>query len=517
MLYKIRRLFRILRVLIHNDLDQALIPRYLSPSFLLSLFKQRQKRLIGERCFHACSELGPLFVKMGQLISIRHDLFDEALTTPLAKLQDNVPPYPTTEAHQLITNELKKPLSELFSSIEDTPMASASIAQVYAARLKTGDDIVIKVLRPNIKNIVTIDLAVLRSLTKVLCFFKSLDKKPLLALIDEYAHTIYQEINLMNEACHYSQMAHHFEHDSRLHVPKVYWSHTTESVLTLERVYGTPIDQIDHLPQESRATLAKNGVSIFFTQVFKHRFFHADMHPGNVFIDDKDPYNPRYMAVDFGIVGVISPQDQYYLAESFLGFYHRDYTRIAKLHIEAGWVSSDTDLVKFECAIRHVCEPIFARTIEEISIAELMHRLVEIAKPFDLNLQPQLLMLQKTLFHVEALGRQLYPKLNLWDAAEPFLSEFMRHRSSRQEGWKHLKQELPRLITHSPQLPYLVAQKLKSPTPSHTIPHTQSYSSILFGVLIGALLFSPDKLTNPGFIYILSVSLIITIAWKHLK
>lgn len=512
------RLLNILNVMVQNGIDRELLPKYLAPSYLLALIPSRRTKIeqdLGMRYFNACVELGPLFIKMGQMVSIRHDLFPKAIITPLAKLQDDVPPFDNEKAFAIIESELQSPLSNIFKAIDSTPLASASMAQVYSAQLSSGQSVVLKVLRPNIRENIKTDIQILKNITQLLSWFKPISTKTLHALIDEYQHTLLQEINLLNEACHYSQMKHNFQGDSRLYVPDVYWQYTTKSLLTMERIYGTNIDQVCELPEVDKKTLAYNGVSIFFTQVFKHRFFHADMHPGNVFIDHKDPASPKYIAIDFGIVGVISHNDQYYLAESFLGFSKRDYARIAKLHIEAGWVDPDTDVVKFETAIRYVCEPIFSRTIEEISIAELMHRLIEASKPFKLHIQPQLLMLQKTLFHVEALGRQLYPELNLWDAASPFLKEFMKKRSSINTGWQHLKEELPRLITHSPQIPYLLTKKLKDKPQSQ--PNPVESNNMIPGVILGMLIASPGLLTNPGYIYILSVSFIIMIAWKRLK
>ncbi|MEC7030980.1 MAG: AarF/UbiB family protein [Pseudomonadota bacterium] len=526
MLYTLKRLLNIIWVTLKYGIDRHLFPKFLAPSLLIAWvpkIRQKHKLLYGEKLFYACCELGPLFVKMGQMVSIRHDLFDYELIEPLTKLQDQVPPFDNQLGLKAICDSLKKPIDQLFQSIDPTPLASASIAQVYQAQLLNGDDVIVKVLRPNIRQTLTIDIKLLKCITKVICLLRLRSSKTFLALIDEYRYTLFQEINLKHEACHYSQMRHHFEHDARLYVPKIYWSHTTSDIMTVERIRGIAIDEIPSDPSINRKQLAYNGVSIFFTQVFKHRFFHADMHPGNVFVDITQPDQPKYMAVDFGIVGVLSPTDQYYLAESFLGFYKKDYTRIAQLHIEAGWVCRKTDIVKFETAIRHVCEPIFSRTIEEISIAELMQRLVEVSKPFDLNIQPQLLMLQKTLFHVEALGRSLYPKLNLWEAVEPFMAEFMKERSSYKTGWSQLKKELPRIMMHSPELPYLIAQKLRAP---HINPHdkindktskNQRLLPLTRGVVAGALLANPIALTNPGVVYILGSCFIIMMAWKTLR
>lgn len=519
MLYVIRRLFRIGFVLLKYGLDQELVPCIFSASYALKVFptyRKLQSLPIGERYFHACCELGPLMVKLGQMISIRHDLFPCEIVAPLSKLQDQVPPFCNTEAISLIEKELGQTLDQLFDCFNPKPIASASIAQVYEARLKNKATVVVKVVRPKVKETIKTDIRLLGRLIKLFCFLNRISPSDLLSLINEYDYTLKQEIDLKNEACHYSQMRHFFEDDDRLYVPKIIWSHTTSSVAVIEKVIGVPIDEVADIPGINLKKLAYNGVSIFFAQVFKHRFFHADMHPGNVFVDITDRENPKYMAIDFGIVGVLSPTDQYYLAENFLAFFKRDYTRIAHLHVEAGWVCEHTNLVKLESAIRHVCEPIFAKTIEEISIAQLMYRLVEVSKPFDLKLQPQLLLLQKTLFHVEALGRKLYPQMNLWEAAEPFLTDFMKQRASIKSGWEGLKQELPRLMSISPKLPFLLTRKLLNDTPIAQEPRSM-VPAMFYGIVIGTLLTKPDYLTSPGVIYMMGVSLIIMIAWKFIK
>ena len=520
MLYLLKRLLHIIQVCIKYQLDTLALPKYLSPSTLLCFIPpvaNKRKLPFSERVFLAFLELGPLFIKLGQLISIRHDLFDDEITSSLSRLQDQVPPFDSNDAIHTIESDLKQPISALFASFNPIPLASASIAQVHEATLFCGAKVVVKVIRPNLHQKIYTDVKLLRKLIPWITTSRSrLNKNVLLALIDEYEYTLKQEINLSHEACHYSQMRYHFEHDLRLYVPKIYWSHTTKNIMTVEKVVGTPIDEITTIKNINLKQLAYNGVSIFFTQVFEHRFFHADMHPGNVLIDVEDPLNPKYVAIDFGIVGTLSPTDQYYLAENFLAFYHRNYTRIAQLHIESGWVGPNTDIVKFEAAIRHVCEPIFAKTIEEISIAELMQRLIEVSRPFDLKIQPQLLLLQKTLFHVEALGRKLYPKLNLWDATEPFLQKFMKERVSPKSGWKHLKQELPRLILSSPELPYLIAEKLRQ-KPQDKVAPPFPLHFVLLGVLFGAIVSNPSNLTHAKTVYIMCSVFIIMTVWKSLK
>lgn len=461
----IKRFFQIIIIFIRYGLDRELLPGYLSPSTLLRVmpsYRRRFKYPLGERYFLAFCDLGPLFVKLGQLISIRHDLFPEDIIKPLAKTQNNVPPFDDHVAFQCIERELKKPLGELFWAIEKSPIAQGSIAQVYGAQLKCGQPVAIKVLRPNVESILKTDMKLAKALIQIFGVFKPNASKVICHLIDEYNHTLSQEINLLNEACHYSQIAHNFKDDHRLYVPAIYWSHTTKKILTSERIYAPNMNQINSIPNVDKKKLAYFGINIFFTQVFKHRFFHADMHPGNVLVD---VHAPKYIPIDFGICGVLSETDQYYLCENFLAFYQRDYTKIAKLHIESGWVASDTDLCHFESALRYVCEPIFAKPLAELSIAELMHRLVEACKPFNLKIQPQLLMLQKTLFHVESLSRTLYPELNLWEASKPFIKSYFKERVSLKASKAALKAELPRLLTELPTLPHLLTQRLKTQPP----------------------------------------------------
>lgn len=488
-----KRFIKIIAICFYYGLDRAVLPKILCPSLLLGIFKsirsQHQKSL-GERMKLACIDLGPLFVKFGQLISIRHDLFSIHITQPLSELQNKVPGFDPKLAIQTIEKELGQSIDQLFLSFDPKPLASASIAQVHQALLKDNREVVIKVLRPGIKKQLKIDIKILKTMALLLSLCKRWKRHTLQALIEEYSHTLFQEINLSYEGAHYSQMHHYFQNDPRLHVPKVYWKYTKKSVLTLEKINAIPIAQIGKYPNIDRKTLAYNGVDIFFTQVFKHRFFHADMHPGNVFIEPGHP--PKYIAIDFGIVGTLSQEDQYYLAENFLAFYHRDYHRIAALHIESGWVGKNTQAHKLEEAIRHVCEPIFARNIEEISIAELMYQLIEASKPFDLYIQPQLLILQKTLFHVEAMGRSLYPQLNLWDAAKPFIEDFMKQRASLKTASSLLKKELPRIIEIMPTLPHLLEKKLslKSEKPSPSLPTLLITLSALNAISIILLIYT---------------------------
>lgn len=488
MLRTLRRFMTMIKVCLYYGLDQAVFPWYLSPSYLLRLYPPIRKihnQPLGKRLYLSCVDLGPLFIKFGQLVSIRHDLFRKEIIEPLSDLQDKVPPFPSEIAIKTIEKALGSSIQALFLAFNPKPLASASIAQVHEAMLKDKTSVVIKVIRPNIEATLKSDIRLLRILATLIALFKRWPRSTLQKLIDEYVYTLKQELNLTQEGSHYSQMRHLFSHDKRLYVPKVYWEYTEKDVLTLEKIQGIPIDEIQDLSLEDRKTLAHNGIEIFFTQVLEHRFFHADMHPGNVFILPGDP--PRYAAVDFGIVGCLSPEDQYYLSENFLAFHHRDYTKIAKLHIEAGWVSPNTPIVPLESAIRHVCEPIFSKNIEDISISDLLSRLIEASKPFELNIQPQFLLLQKTLFYVEALGRNLYPKLNLWEASEPFIERFMKERSSLKTGLKHFKSELPRILAITPKLPYLIHRHLERPPEKPKSPYLYLSIGLIIGLFISRI------------------------------
>jgi ubiquinone biosynthesis protein len=465
----------------------------------------------GKRLYLLCCSLGPFFIKLGQLVSIRHDLFPTDVTQSLTKLQDCVPPEPFSYIEDAISTELNRPIHSIFRHIDKKPLGSASIAQVHGGILNNGEHVAIKILRPNIQKKIKLDMAILNTLCRLVMNHKLAHK-----LIKEYQYTFEQELNLQQEGSHYSQIKHHFKQDTRLYVPKVYWELTSQNMLTTERINAVNIRDIHQYTDVAYEKLAHHGLEIFFTQVFEHRFFHADMHPGNVLIDITNPKFPKYIAIDFGIIGIISEQDQYYLIESFLAIYHRDYARIAKLHIEADWVDSTTDPLKFENALRGVCEPIFSLPIAKVSIANIMQQIMHASKSFKLKMQPQLLMLQKTLFHVEALGRQLYPELNVLTASKPYIESVIKKRTSACYSWQHLQAELPRIIQKSPLLPTLMIDHLTKPNQKTSVPK-QDHSTILYILIISTLINAPLKLTKPGLIYIITNIIIITVAWKKLR
>ncbi len=399
-----------------------------------------------------------MFVKFGQALSTRRDLLPVDLADELAKLQDRVPPFPSATAIATLELAYGRPLAEVFSSFEEAPLAAASIAQVHVARLKGGEEVVVKILRPGMHELIERDLEVLETLARLAQEYWA-DARRLrpTEVVQEYRKTILDELDLMREAGNASQLRRNFFGSSLLYVPMVYWDYCRSNVMVMERIHGIIVSRVDELRARGTdiAKLAENGVEIFFTQVFRHNFFHADMHPGNIFVQVEDPKNPRYAAIDFGIVGTLQPRDQHYLAENFLAFFERDYARVASLHVESGWVPKGTRVDELESAVRTVCEPIFNKPLKEISFAQVLLRLFETARRFDMRVQPQLILLQKTLLNIEGLGRELYPELDLWKTAQPILKQWMRERMSPRAVLKRVRAQLPDTIEAVKQLPQL--------------------------------------------------------------
>jgi ubiquinone biosynthesis protein len=407
----------------------------------------------------ALEELGPIFVKFGQAISTRPDLLPADIATELAKLQDQVPPFPGAEARAIINRAYGRPLEEVFATFEEQALAAASIAQVHAATLRNGQEVVVKVLRPDMAQVIGRDLEVLHALAALAqrYWVEGRRLRPV-EVVRGYEKTILDELDLMREAANTAQLKRNFAGSPLLYVPEVYWDFCRGNVMVMERIHGVPISDVARLRslKTNIPKLAENGVEIFFTQVFRHNFFHADMHPGNIFVIVDDPENPRYAAVDFGIVGTLSPRDQYYLAESFLAFFDRDYHRVAKLHVDSGWVPPETRVDELESAVRTVCEPIFNKPLKDISFGQVLLRLFEAARRFNMEIQPQLVLLQKTLLNIEGLGRQLYPELDLWKTAQPIMREWMRERVSGRAIVDRLRTQLPELAEAAKTLPQLV-------------------------------------------------------------
>jgi ubiquinone biosynthesis protein len=403
----------------------------------------------GLRLRLALQELGPVFVKFGQAISTRRDLLPPDIADELVKLQDQVPPFSGETARQIAADALGKPLDQLFGSFETEPLAAASIAQVHAATLTDGREVIVKILRPQMREVIARDVEVLYALAGLADRY-SVEGRRLrpLDIVREYENTILDELDLMREAANAAHLKRNFEGDPKLHVPEVHWDLCRTNVMVMERIHGIPIGDLARLRElgVNFRKLAENGVAIFFTQVFRHNFFHADMHPGNIFVLAENPEEPRYAAVDFGIMGTLDPRDQDYLAQNFLAVFDRDYRKVAALHVDSGWVPHDVRVEDMEAAIRTICEPIFDKPLKDISFGVVLLRLFEALRRFDARIQPQLILLQKTLFNIEGLGRQLYPELDIWKTASPILRDWMRDKHHPVKVAKRMWAQLPELL-----------------------------------------------------------------------
>ena len=465
------RLTRINWVLVRHGLDDLILasPFFRPISFIRYLLPWhwlpgRYSRPRGERIRLALEELGPIFVKFGQALSTRRDLLPDDVAVELAKLQDRVPPFPSEQARTIVETAYGQPLTQAFVVFEDQPLASASIAQVHAAQLPDGANVVVKVVRPSIEKIIRRDIDLMYIIAELAeRYWKESRRLRPVAVVREYEKTIFDELDLVREAANASQLKRNFADSNLLYIPEVYWSHTRRNVLVMERISGIPVSDVATLKAHAvdLKKLSERGVEIFFTQMLRDSFFHADMHPGNIFVDASLPQDPRYIAVDFGIMGTLSPTDQHYLAENFLAFFHRDYRRVAELHIESGWVPADTRVDEFESAIRTVSEPIFDRPLKDISFGAFLLTLFQTARRFNMEVQPQLVLLQKTLLNIEGLGRQLDPELDLWSTARPFLENWMRERIGPRAVLKKLRQNMPRWLEQLPDLPNQVETLLR--------------------------------------------------------
>jgi ubiquinone biosynthesis protein len=467
----LRRLIQIQRVLERNGLDDLVRATHLYRPLRFvyyaspwTWFQRRSRLTRAQRLRLALEELGPIFIKFGQALSTRRDLLPADVADELARLQDNVPPFPGELARASIERAYGVPLDQRLRNFELTPLAAASIAQVHAAQLPCGREVIVKVLRPDMRAMIALDIAVLYTIAALAerWWAESRRLKPL-QIVREYERTILDELDLMREAANASQLKRNFAGSPLLYVPEVYWDFCRAEVLVMERIRGTPIGDIARLRELGTdfKRLAENGVEIFFTQVFRHNFFHADMHPGNIFVLLGDPTQPRYAAVDFGIVGSLDLRDQRYLAENFLAVFNRDYRRVATLHVQSGWVPPDTRVDEMESAVRTICEPIFDRPLKEISFGVVLLRLFEALRRFNGQIQPQLLLLQKTLLNVEGLGRQLYPELDIWHSASPVLRRWMRERTSPRNILHELRQGWPDALEIIKALPPLTKRLLE--------------------------------------------------------
>lgn len=459
-----KRLSRLLRICsvslrfgLHEFVPQGRVRR------ILALVGARRSEPRGERLRGALEALGPIFVKFGQVLSTRRDLLPLDIADELARLQDQVPPFPAEVAAAEIERALGRPISEAFASFEREPVASASIAQVHLATLADGGAVAVKVLRPDVEAIIARDVALLETAAELVekLWVDGRRLKPR-EVVAEFARHLEEELDLMREASNASQLRRNFAASTLLLVPAIHWDYCSRRVMVMERMYGTPISQIEALRAQDVdiAQLARAGVEIFFTQVFRDGFFHADMHPGNILVATEGEKRGRYIALDFGIMGTLTEVDKNYLAQNFLAFFNRDYTRVAQAHLDAGWVPPETRIDEFESAIRAVCEPIFARPLKEIYFGRLLLRLFQTSRRFNVAIQPQLVLLQKTLLNIEGLGRQLDPDLDLWKTAKPYLERWM----VEQIGWRgfarNVRKEAPFWAATLPQLPRLLHRLL---------------------------------------------------------
>ena len=466
---RLLRLLKISFVVLRFGLDEFLLAhervRWLRVPLNMLLFLRNTSQPRAVRLRLALEDLGPIFVKFGQMLSTRRDLMPTDIADELARLQDRVPPFPSAQAVAMLEATYGKPLHEVFQSFDEVPMASASVAQVHFAVLPDGRDVAVKILRPGITGIITHDVALLKVVADLVewLWAEGHRLKPR-QVIEEFEKHLADELDLTREAANASQLKRNFADSTLLLVPEMYWDYCSTDVLVMERMYGITISHISALREAGIdiPRLAANGVEIFYTQVFRDGFFHADMHPGNVQV----AVDGRYIALDFGIMGTLTDTDKHYLAQNFIAFFRRDYRRVAQVHIESGWAPAATRVDELEAAIRAVCEPIFDKPLREVSFGRVLLRLFQISRRFGIEIQPQLVLLQKTLLNIEGLGLQLDPELDLWKTAKPWLERWM----NEQVGWrgllKTLREEAPYYATLLPQLPRLLHRHLANDTAS---------------------------------------------------
>ena len=466
-LRQVMRMLTIQRVLVKHGLDEIVwrthLFRPLAWARRLLPFGRRRDPL-GVRLREALEELGPIFVKFGQALSVRPDLLPPDVARELTKLQDQVPPFAGEAAVATLAAAFGKPVEQVFAEFDRQPLAAASIAQVHAARLADGTSVVVKILRPTVAQLIRRDVEVLYVIAGLaMRYWPEARRLRPTDVVREFEKTLAVELDLMREAANASQLKRNFLGSDLLHVPEIYWDYCRPNVLTMERIVGIPIDDLAALRAAGAdiRRLAENGVEIFFTQVFRHNFFHADMHPGNIFVDVTDPKRPKYAAVDFGIVGTLDERDQHYLAENFLAFFRRDYRRVATLHVDSGWVPAGTRVTELEAAVRAVSEPIFNKPLKDISFGLVLLQLFQAVRQFDMEIQPQLVLLQKTLLQIEGLGRQLYPELDLWQTGQPFLEQWMRERRDPRTIVKQLVAAWPEISEDVALLPRVLHRALR--------------------------------------------------------
>ena len=465
---KINRLTTIIGVCIRYRLDTFIkkgkLPYRLKILLLFTKIFPKAKKNRGERLRRALESLGPIFVKFGQLLSTRPDLIPPDICSELGRLQDDVPPFDNEVFISIVEEALGKKISDLFLSFDRQPLASASVAQVHSAVLPDGEKVVVKVIRPGIGRIIEQDIELMLSIAKWL-ENNTLDgrRMKLTEIVSDYKITIFDELNLQREAANASMLRRNFQDSTMLYVPSIYWEYTNQKVMVMEQIYAAPVTDIATLRKYGTdfKILAERGVEIFFMQVFEHNLFHADMHPGNIFVDYSKPKEPKYLAIDCAIIGTLSDADQYYLARNLLAIFRRDYKQVAELHILSGWVPEETNVGDFTAAIRSVCEPIFGLPLKEISFGYLLVSLFQTARRFEMEVQPSLVLLQKTLLNIEGLGRQLYPDLDLWETAHPFLERWLKNRFKPKAYIEKLKRYGPEWLEQLPQIPQMIFQNLE--------------------------------------------------------
>ena len=460
------RLNRVLNVIAKYRLDEFMLGQpgarglglILLPYRLAWMFSSHGTTHRNARLRMAMEELGPIYIKFGQLLSTRRDFLDTELADELQSLQDNVPPFASPSIHELVQSSLGVSPDTIFSDLDSQPFASASVAQVHKATLKTGEEVVIKVTRPGIEEVVSADLKLLKWIAALIETRTDIGKRlhPV-EVVNDYEQIIHDELDLLAEAANTSQLKRNFENSPVLYVPKVYWDFCSKNLMVMERIHGIPVADVDALNAQNTdlKKLAETGVDIFFTQVFDHNFFHADMHPGNIFVSYETPEQPKYIAIDCAIIGSLSQDDLEYLAKNLLAIFKRQYRKVAELHIACGWVPQNTKIHEFESAIRSVCEPIFEKPLKEISFANLLIQLFRTASRFDMEVQPSLVLLQKTLLNVEGLGRQLYPDLDLWQTALPYFENWNKKRLNPFTLMGRIQENIPNWIDQLPELPQL--------------------------------------------------------------
>lgn len=522
-LRRLSRLLHISLVLGRYRLDEIVTATHLfRPARLLSRLapgrRAQAERPRGERLRRALEELGPVFVKFGQILSTRRDLIPPDIADELALLQDHVPPFPSRDAQAIIEAELGAPVTQVFQSFDSEPLASASIAQVHAAVLHDGRQVVVKVVRPDIAPQLRRDLDLLNSIAQLAeRYWEEGHRVRPTAVVKEFETVIFDELDMQREAANASLLRRNFAGSPDVYIPEVFWNYCRERVLVMERVHGIPVKDVAQLKARgfNLERLAKRGVRLFYTQVFRDNLFHADMHPGNILVAEDNPDDPSFIALDFGIVCSLTPRDLHYIGENFLAIFNREYRRVAELHVEAGWVPVDTRIDEMEAAVRTVCEANFTRPLNEISFGHLLGKLFQVARRFKLNIQPQLIMLQKTLLNIEGLGRDLYPELDIWAVAKPELEAIMRQQYNFQHTASTLLRQLPGLLEKTPEMPQLLHRYLRLATqgelPTHIDPASlklwseeqqrgrhQLAQSILAGALFIAAVLAFPTLPEAG-------------------